>query len=68
LNISVKYGIKELTAHSGRFSSDLTLDLKTRSSSTEKEVLKTKRSESLGRGPVNLTDLKKLKLPKLNWI
>ena len=57
-----------MTAHSGRFSSDLTLDIKSKVLLTEKELVKTKRSDSGGRGPVNLTDLKKLRLPKLNWI
>jgi hypothetical protein len=44
------------------------LDLKSKPLLTDRETVRPKRAESVGKGPVNLADLKKLKLPKLNWI
>ena len=66
LDKSLRYEGKQLTLHSGRFSTDLTIDLKQRGEE-EPEKPKKRRAESVN-GSVNLLELKKMRLPKLDWI
>lgn len=66
---SLRYDHKELTAHSGRLSVDLSSDLKLKS--LEKSIdlkVKSKTSRKSSPGAINLADLSKLRLPKLPWI
>ena len=69
LNTSLRYDNKELTAHSGRFSEDLSSDLKLKSLEKLNDLkVKAKTSRKSSPGAINLADLTKLKLPKLSWI
>lgn len=63
----IRYKAKQLTLHSGRFSSDLQIGLKPKPQMI-KEPRQPKTTRAKQSDLINLSDLNKLKLPKLSWM
>lgn len=65
---SDRYAKKELTLHSGRFGSDLSIDFKEKNDQKGSKSAQKPKPVRISDAPIHLNELKKLKLPKISWI